>query len=53
MCYNLYKPKGQDTKIIQSHGEGNGNPVQYSSLDNPMDGGAWCTTAQGVAKNRT
>ena len=23
-------------------GEGNGNPVQYSSLENPMDGGAWC-----------
>ena len=23
-------------------GEGNGNPVQYSCLENPMDGGAWC-----------
>ena len=53
MCYNLYKPKGQNTKIIQSQGEGNGNPVQYSSLDNPMDGGAWWATAQGVAKSQT
>ena len=23
-------------------GEGNGNPIQYSCLENPMDGGAWC-----------
>ena len=23
-------------------GEGNGNPLQYSCLENPMDGGAWC-----------
>ena len=26
---------------IQSYGEGNGNPLQYSCLENPMDGGAW------------
>ena len=25
-----------------NHGEGNGNPLQYSCLENPMDGGAWC-----------
>ena len=25
----------------RSHGEGNSNPLQYSSLENPMDGGAW------------
>ena len=25
----------------RSSGEGNGNPLQYSSLENPMDGGAW------------
>ena len=24
-------------------GEGNGNPLQYSCLENPMDGGAWCS----------
>ena len=25
----------------QNHGEGNGTPLQYSGLENPMDGGAW------------
>ena len=34
-------------------GEGNGNPLQYSCLENPMDGGAWCATVHGVAKSRT
>ena len=29
-------------KTGQLHGEGNGNPLQYSCLKNPMDGGAWC-----------
>ena len=33
--------------------EGNGNPIQYSCLENPMDGGAWWATVHGVAKNRT
>ena len=36
-----------------SHGEGNGNPLQYSFLENPMDGGAWWATVHGVAKSRT
>ena len=27
--------------VIDSQGEGNGNPLQYSCLENPMDGGAW------------
>ena len=31
-------------------GEGNGNPVQYSCLGNPMDRGAWQATVHGVAK---
>ena len=31
-------------------GEGSGNPVQYSSLGNPMDRGAWRATVLGVAK---
>ena len=30
--------------------EGNGNPPQYSSLENPMDRGAWRATAHGIAK---
>ena len=34
-------------------GEGNGNPLQYSCLENPMDRGAWRATVHGVAKSRT
>ena len=34
-------------------GEGNGNPLQYSCLENPMDGGAWWAAAHGVVKSRT
>ena len=34
-------------------GGGNGNPLQYSCLENPMVGGAWQATAHGVAKSRT
>ena len=34
-------------------GEGNGNPLQYSCLENPMDGGAWYAAAHGVTKSRT
>ena len=34
-------------------GIGNGNPPQYSCLENPMDRGAWRTTVHGVAKSQT
>ena len=34
----------------RSPGEGTGNPLQYSCLENPMDGGAWWATVHGVAK---
>ena len=34
-------------------GEGNGNPLQYSCLENPMDIGAWRATVHGVANSRT
>ena len=34
-------------------GEGNGNPPQYSCLENPMDRGTWWATVHGVAKSRT
>ena len=34
-------------------GEGNGNTLQYSSLENPMDGEAWWATVHGVTKSRT
>ena len=33
-------------------GEGNGNPLQYSCLENPMDGGAWWATVHEVAKSQ-
>ena len=34
-------------------GEGNGTPLQYSCLENPMDRGAWCTVVHGVARSQT
>ena len=37
----------------RSPGEGNGNPLQHSCLENLMDGGAWQATVHGVAKNWT
>ena len=36
----------------RSPGEGNGNPLQYSCLGNPMDRGAWQATVHGVANSR-
>ena len=37
----------------RSPGEGSGNPLQYSCLENPMDRGAWQTTVCGVVKSQT
>ena len=37
----------------RSPGEGNGNPLQYSCLENPMGGGAWWATVHGVTKSQT
>ena len=37
----------------RSPGEGNGNPLQYSYLENPMDRGAWWAADHGVAKSQT
>ena len=46
-----------DTSFIlgsrRSPGEGNGNPLQYSRLENPIDGGAWWATVHRVAKSWT
>ena len=35
----------------RTHGEGNGNPLQYACLGNPMDREAWQATVHGVTKN--
>ena len=62
-----YMPDGSDGKASaysaedlgsipgsgRSPGEGNGNPLQYSCLENPMDRGAWWATVHGVAKSQT
>ena len=34
-------------------GEGNGNPLQYSCLENPVDRGAWWATVHGITKSQT
>ena len=39
-------------RLGRSPGEGNGYPLQYSCLENPMDRGAWWATVHGVAKSR-
>ena len=39
--------------LRRSPGEGKGNPLQYSCLENPMDRGAWWATVHGVAKSWT
>ena len=41
------------TKLNDYSGEGNGNPLQYSCLENPMGGGAWESAFHEVAKSRT
>ena len=38
---------------VSDYGALNGTPLQYSSLENPMDGGAWWATVRGVAKSYT
>ena len=43
--YNIY--------VYIHFGEGNGTPLQYSCLENPMGRGAWWTAAHGVAKSQT
>ena len=39
--------------LERSPGEGHGNPLQYSCLENPMDRGAWWATVQGVTESQT
>ena len=48
-------PFSHTDKVLGMHtiGEGNGTLLQYSCLENPMDGGAWWAAVHGVAKSRT
>ena len=41
------------TNLDSVFGEGNGTPLQYSCLENPMDGGAWWATVHEIAKSQT
>ena len=41
------------SKVTCHSGEGNGTPLQYSYLENPMDGGAWWAVVHGVEKSQT
>ena len=42
---------GSRPGLGRSPGEGNGNPLQYSSLENPMDRGVWWATVHRITKN--
>ena len=56
MVKNLPANTGEANSISglgRSPGEGNGNPLQYSYQDNPMDRGAWQDTVHRVAKSWT
>ena len=48
-------PGQRDSELLgrDIHREGNGTPLQYSCLENPMDGGAWWAAVHGVAKSQT
>ena len=51
-AYNARDP-GLNPGLGRSPGEGNGDPLQYSCLENSMDGGAWQATVHGVTKSQT
>ena len=50
---SLVKLRSIKLVMPSNHGEGNGTPLQYSCLENPMDGGAWWAAVHEVAKSRT
>ena len=47
------RDRGSIPELGRTLGEGNGNPLQYSCLENPMDRGAWWATVHRVAKSQT
>ena len=50
----LIEKKRSDLWLVEAGvGEGNGNPLRYSCLENPMDRGAWWAAVHGVTKSRT
>ena len=51
-AYNS-EDQGSIPGLGRSPGEGDGTPLQYSCLENPMDGEAWWAAVHGVAKSRT
>ena len=56
MIKNLPANAGDESSIPgsgRSLEEGNGNPLEYSCLENSMDRGAWWATVHGVAKSQT
>ena len=48
-----YMPRSGIAGSYGGFGEGNGTPLQYSCLENPMDGGAWWAAVHEVARSRT
>ena len=44
---------GSSPGLRRSLGEGNGNPLQYSCLENPMDRGAWWAIVHGITESQT
>ena len=52
LAYNV-GDLGSIPGLGRSSGEGNGNPLQYSCLENPMDRGAWWAIVHRVAKSQT
>ena len=47
------RDRGSIPGLGRSPGEGNGNSLQYSCLENPMDRGAWWATVRGITKSQT
>ena len=53
---DLEKADEPETKLptsVVSNREGNGTPLQYSCLENPMDGGAWWAAIYGITQSQT
>ena len=49
-CLPAMREMGSVPALGRSPGEGNCNPLDYSCMENPMDGGAWQDTVHGIAR---